>query len=56
VEWTIIGATFALVSMLMLIIARVVPLIPLYDIKEAEILRSEVRIGRVTVPAVYRED
>ena len=56
VEWVIIGGTFALVSMLMLLIARVVPLIPLYDIKEAEILRSEVKIGRVTVPAVYRED
>ncbi len=29
VEWIIIGGTFALVSMLMLLIARVVPLIPL---------------------------
>ena len=56
VEWAIIGATFALVSMLMLIIARVVPLIPLYDIKEYEVLRTEVKIGRVSVPAVYRED
>ena len=44
------------VSMLMLMIARVAPLIPLYDIKEAEILRTEVQIGRRTVPAVYRED
>jgi molybdopterin-containing oxidoreductase family membrane subunit len=56
VEWTIIGATFALVSMLMLLISRVVPLIPLYDIKEGEILRTQVKVGRVTVPAVYRED
>ena len=32
VEWIIILGTFALVSMLMLTIARVVPLIPLYDI------------------------
>jgi molybdopterin-containing oxidoreductase family membrane subunit len=56
VEWIIITGTFALVSMLMLIIARVVPLIPLYDIKEGEILRTEIKIGRVTVPAVFRED
>ena len=42
--------------MLMLVIARVAPLIPLYDIKEAEILRTEIQVGRVTVPAVYRED
>ena len=56
VEWIIVGSTFALVSLLMLLIARVVPLIPLYDIKEAEILRTEIKIGRVTVPAVVRED
>jgi molybdopterin-containing oxidoreductase family membrane subunit len=56
VEWVIIGGTFALVSLLLLLIARVAPLIPLYDIKEAEILRTEVKIGRATVPAVYRED
>ena len=56
VEWIIIIGTFALVSMLMLTIARVVPLIPLYDIKEGEILRTEIKIGRVTVPAVFRED
>ena len=56
VEWIIIIGTFALVSMLMLTIARVVPLIPLYDIKEGEILRTEIKIGRVTVPATFRED
>ena len=56
VEWIISVGTFALVSMLMLTIARVVPLIPLYDIKEGEILRTEIKIGRVTVPAVFRED
>jgi molybdopterin-containing oxidoreductase family membrane subunit len=55
-EWIIVGGTFAMVTMLMLIVARVVPLIPLYDIKEGEILRTEIKIGRVTVPAVYRED
>ena len=27
-----------------------------YDIKEGEILRTEIKIGRVTVPAVFRED
>ena len=56
VEWIIIGGTFAMVSMLMLTIARVVPLIPLYDVKEGEILRTEIKIGRVSVPAVFRED
>ena len=56
VEVVIIMGTFALVSMLMLLAAKVFPLIPLYDIKEYEILRTEIQIGRKTVPAVIREE
>ena len=56
VEITIITGTFALVAMLMLLFAKVVPLIPIYDIKEGEILKTEIQIGRRTVPAVVRED
>jgi molybdopterin-containing oxidoreductase family membrane subunit len=55
-EIIIVGATFAFVSMLMLLFSRVFPLVPLYDIKEGEFLRTEVRIGRRTVPATFRED
>ncbi len=55
-EMIIIGATFAFVSMLMLLFSRVFPLVPLYDIKEGEFLRTEVQIGRRTVPATFRED
>ena len=54
VEITIIGGTFALVAMLMLLLSRVVPLIPLYDIKEGEILRTQIQVGRRTVPATFR--
>ena len=56
VEIVILIGTFALVSMLMLLFAKVLPLIPIYDIKEGEILKSEIQIGRRTVPAVIRED
>ena len=56
VEVVIIIGTFALVSMLMLLFAKVFPLIPLYDIKEGEILKTEIQIGRRTVPAVIREE
>jgi len=56
IEIVIIGGTFAMVTMLMLLISRVVPLIPLYDIKEGDILRTEIQIGRRTVPATFRED
>ena len=56
VEIVIVIGTFALVSMLMLLFAKVLPLIPVYDIKEGEILKTEIQIGRRTVPAVVRED
>ena len=56
VEVVIIIGTFALVCMMMLLFAKVFPLIPIYDIKEGEILRQEIKIGRRTVPAVIRED
>jgi molybdopterin-containing oxidoreductase family membrane subunit len=56
VEAVIIGATFAMVAMLVLLLSKVVPLIPLYDIKEGDILKTEFKIGRRTVPAVFRED
>ena len=55
-ECLIVGATFALVSMFMLLFSRVMPLVPLYDIKEGEILRTEVQVGRRVVPATFRED
>ena len=56
VEIVIVIGTFAMVSMLMLLFAKVFPLIPLYDIKEGEILKTEIQIGRRTVPAVIRDE
>ena len=56
VEIIIISGTFALVSMLMLLFSKFIPLIPLYDIKEGNILKTEVQIGRRMVPAAFRED
>jgi Ni/Fe-hydrogenase subunit HybB-like protein len=55
-EAIIIGATFAFVAMLMLLFSRVFPLVPLYDIKEGEFLRTQVQVGRRVVPATFRED
>ena len=55
-EALIVGATFAFVTMLMLLFSRVFPLVPLYDIKEGDILKTEIKVGRRTVPATYRED
>ena len=55
-ELNIAPQAFALVTMLMLLFSRVLPLIPLYDIKEGDILKTEIQIGRRTVPATFRED
>ena len=56
VEVVIVMGTFGLVCMLLLLAAKAFPLVPLYDIKEGEILRTEIQIGRRKVPAVIRED
>ena len=48
-------AIFALVALGMLIFSRIFPLVPLFDVKEAMVLRDEVTIGRRKVPATIRE-
>jgi hypothetical protein len=40
----------------MLLFSRVFPLVPLYDVKEGDVLKTQVQIGRRTVPATFRED
>ncbi len=45
-----------MVAMLVLLFSKVFPLIPLGDAKEGMILQDEIRIGKVTVPAVMREE
>ena len=55
VEWTIIGGTFALVSMLMLLIARVAPLIPFTISRRRRYSAPRYRWEK-DVPAVFRED
>ena len=56
VEITIVIGTFAFVSMNVLLFAKLFPLIPLYDVKEGQILLKKKKIGRVEVPAVIREE
>jgi molybdopterin-containing oxidoreductase family membrane subunit len=56
VEATLVVGTFALVSILLLLFSRVFPLIPLYDVKEGDILKTQVQVGRRAVPAAFREE
>ena len=56
IEITIIGGTFAMVLMLFLLFAKIFPLIPLFDIKEGQILQDKIKVGKIFVPAVIREE
>ena len=55
IEILMVTAIFALVALGMLIFSRIFPLVPLFDVKEAMVLRDEVTIGRRKVPATIRE-
>jgi hypothetical protein len=56
IEILIVIGSFAFVAMLVLLFAKVFPLIPIYDIKEGEILKEEIVIGKRRIPAVMREE
>jgi molybdopterin-containing oxidoreductase family membrane subunit len=55
IEWVLTLFSFALVTTGILLFAKIFPIIPLFDIKEGQILKREVQIGRAKVPAVIRE-
>ena len=55
VEYTVVLASFAMVTLGVLVFSKLFPIIPLFDIKEGQVLKDEVQIGRVRVPAVVRE-
>ena len=56
IEIIIVLGTFAMVLMLFLLFAKFFPLIPIFDIKEGQVLKDEIEIGRRKVPAVIREE
>ena len=56
VEITIVTAGFALVFLLLLLFAKVFPLIPLFDIKEGQTLSDTIQVGRRSVPALRIEE
>ena len=38
-----------------LVFSKFFPLVPLFDVKEGEVFRDEIKVGRRTVPASIRE-
>lgn len=55
VEWSILVWSVAWVTFLMLLFSRFFPLIPLFEQKESQIFVDKIKIGRVNVPAILRE-
>ena len=47
-------ASFALIALGMVVFAKVLPIVPLWDEKEGQVLSTSVRVGRLNVPAASR--
>jgi len=54
-EFGIIAAQLALVIAGFLVFSKLLPIMPAADIKEGQILRDEIKVGRARVPATMRE-
>jgi Ni/Fe-hydrogenase subunit HybB-like protein len=55
IEIMVVAGTIALVSFLLLMFSKFFPLIPLWEIKEGQILIDEVQVGKRAVPALVKE-
>lgn len=55
IEWSILAWSVAWVTFLMLLFSRFFPLVPLFEQKESQIFVDKIKIGRVNVPAILRE-
>ncbi len=56
IELILVGGSFAMVFLGVLTFVKFFPIIPLADAKEGEIMATEIRVGKVMVPAAYREE
>ena len=56
IEIILVAASFAFVTLMILLFSKVFPLIPLFDQKEAKVLEATTRIGRRDVPSIVREE
>ena len=55
IEIALVCFTFAFVTLGVLVFSKFFPLVPLFDVKEGEVFRDEIKVGRRTVPASIRE-
>jgi molybdopterin-containing oxidoreductase family membrane subunit len=54
-EGIIVAASFAFVMFGVLTFAKLLPIIPVADVKEGQVLADKITVGRAEVPAAMRE-
>ncbi|MBI4320374.1 MAG: polysulfide reductase NrfD [Chloroflexi bacterium] len=54
-EITIVLGSFMFVSLGLLIFSKIFPIVPMFAVKEGQIVKQEIEIGRQKVPAVIKE-
>ena len=55
-EIIMVIGTFAFVFLMLLLFSKVFPLIPIFDVKEGQVLSDTIQVGRRTVPALKVEE
>ncbi|MEE8519199.1 MAG: NrfD/PsrC family molybdoenzyme membrane anchor subunit [Dehalococcoidia bacterium] len=55
IEFTIVFGAIAVVCLLLLLFSKFFPLIPLWEIKEGQLLQDEIKIGKRTIPALIKD-
>jgi molybdopterin-containing oxidoreductase family membrane subunit len=56
VETLVTAASFGLLAFGVLVFAKLLPIVPLWDVREGEALATTVRVGAAEVPAAMREE
>jgi Ni/Fe-hydrogenase subunit HybB-like protein len=56
IEYLFTVASVALVATGLLVFAKLLPIVPVWDVKEGEVFGTHIRIGRRDVPAALHED
>jgi molybdopterin-containing oxidoreductase family membrane subunit len=55
IEYLLVAFTFGVVTTGLLLFSKIFPIIPIFDIKEGQVMKQVIQIGRRAVPAVVRE-
>jgi hypothetical protein len=55
IEYLLSVSVVGLVALGLLIFSKVFPIIPIWDVKEGQIVKARVKVGRRDVPAAIRE-